>query len=670
MTRVRLDYPRRGRRGPARFLPSWRQWLGVALLGLAAVVGLAGWVYATTPIPDVNAEARSEATVYYWADGTQMASVGPVNRQNVPLSDVPGPLRDAVIATENATFYSDPGFSVRGLARAVVATARGGELQGGSTITQQYVKNTYLTQERTASRKVRELFLSVKLSRTLSKDEILQGYLNTSWFGRGAYGVQAAAVAYYGTDARDLDPSRSALLAALLKGGDLYDPALGEEHRRRAEARWRYVLDRQVELGLMTPDERAAHTVFPEPRPRSVANGLAGQVGYLVDAADKDLRNRTGLTPEALGRGGYRIRTTFDRAAVERLRRAVEDAGPAADAGGPGADAGSPGAEGASGAARDGAVQVGAASVRPGDGAVLALYGGPDATRHFSSNADTAGVPAGSAFTPFVVAAALQRGLVGDDTPRRALALRRALVRGDPGAFLRLGEAVGPAGVREVAVDAGLLPRSMAPLEPAFALGTSTPSAIRMAGAYATFASGGRRADPYSVTAVTYRGVPVAGLERPPARQVLDPDVAREVARGLRDVAVDAVDPATLAALGPIAAGRTGDRDRSPAAWFVGYGEELSTAVTVFRTRPDGGGLLPLTGAGAGDSGGAGEYGGAGGSGSAGDSGAEDAGAGAAGAGGVDPSAGGPALRVWSAYMAASAAAGEGGGGAGARAAE
>ncbi|WP_149179766.1 transglycosylase domain-containing protein [Streptomyces sp. TRM49041] len=613
--RVRVDYPRRGRRGPTRFLPSWRQLLGLVFLALAGVVGLGGWVYATTPIPDVNAEARSEATVYYWADGTQMVSVGAVNRQNVPLSDIPLPLQNAVIATENATFYSDPGFSVRGLARAVVNMARGGEVQGGSTITQQYVKNTYLSQEQTASRKVRELCLAVKLSRSLSKKEILQGYLNTSWFGRNAYGVQAASVAYYGTDARNLDPSRSAMLAALLKGGDLYDPSLGPEHRRRAEARWRYVLDRQVELGFMTREERAAYTVFPSPRPRSVAGGLSGQTGYLVDAANKDLRNRTGLTAEDLGRGGYRIRTTFDKTAVERLRQAVE---------------------GAAGVGADRDLQFGAASVRPDDGALLALYGGPDATRHFTSNADTAGVPVGSAFTPFVLAAALQDAAGGEEdngddgtggwdggmpydvvgvgtggapgpygatasggaASRSALALRRALVRGDQDVFRLLGAGVGLSRVRDVAVDAGLLPGSMATLEPSFPLGTSTPSAIRMAGAYATFAADGRRAEPYSVTAVTYRGARLEGLERPAGRQVLDREVAREVSRGLRDVAVDAVDPGTLNALGPIAAGRTGGDDRSPAAWFVGYGEDLSTAVTAFRTRPGGQGLLPLGGAG------------------------------------------------------------------------
>ncbi|WP_240136402.1 transglycosylase domain-containing protein [Streptomyces sp. MUM 178J] len=573
-------------------------------LGFAAVAGLVSWVYATTTIPDPNADAQAEATVYYWADGTQMVSAGPVNRQSVPLSEIPLSLQNAAIAAENADFRSDPGFSVSGLARAAVNVVRGGELQGGSTITQQYVKNTFLTQEQSVERKLRELCLAVKLSRSRSKDQILQGYLNTSWFGRNSYGVQAAARAYYGTDVRQLDPSRSALLVALLKNGDLHDPALGEEHRRRAEARWRYVLDRQVELGLMTREERAAYSVFPEPRPREVANGLAGQVGYLVDAANKDLRNRAGLTPEALGRGGYHIRTTFDRAAVERLRRAVEGA---AD------EALDPALR-----AADGDVQFGAASVRTADGSVLALYGGPDATRHFASNADTAGVPVGSAFKPFVLAAALEQGdaargedravagsglldtavppLAGVDevTSSGTLALRRALVRGDRDAFRRLGSAVGPRQVRNVAIASGLLPHSMAEPDSSFALGTSTPSAIRMAGAYATFAREGQRTAPYSVASATYRGAPLEGLERPGGRQVMAPQTARELTRALRDVAVDAVDAGTLRSLGPIAAGRTDDGDRLPAAWFVGYGEELSTAVTVFRSDSEGGGLLPL----------------------------------------------------------------------------
>lgn len=595
--RFRVDYPRRGRRGVLRWVPSWRQVLGLALFGLTALAALVGYVYSTVEIADVNADARAEANVYYWADGTQMVSVGAVNRQNVPLSDIPPSLQKAVIATENATFYTDPGFSVRGLARAVVNMARGQEVQSGSTITQQYVKNTYLTPEQTLERKLRELCLSVKLSRSLSKQEILQGYLNTSWFGRNAYGVQAAAVAYYGMDAKDLDPARSALLAALLKGGELYDPSLSEAHHRRAVERWRYVLDRQVELGYMSREERATYTVFPEPRPESVSTSMSGQIGYLVDVANKYIKNRTGLTTEQLGRGGYRVRTTFDRREVERLRTTVEEV-----------------RQRSLDPARriaDREVEIGAASIRPGDGAVLALYGGSDATKHFTNNADTAGVPVGSAFTPFVLAAALQHGAGsggdagtsgdfgdGGDGGGAPLALRQALVRGDSGVFSRLGEAVGLHKVRDLAVGSGLLPLSMAPLEPSFSAGTSTPSAIRMAGAYATFAADGRQTDPYSVTAVSHRGTPLEGLERPAARQAVDEEVARDVSEALRDVAVDAMAPDAIRTLSPVAAGRTADGDRFPASWFVGYTGELSTAVTVFRSRPGGEGLLPMNGVG------------------------------------------------------------------------
>ncbi len=626
--RLRVDYPRRGRRGLARLVPSWRQLLGLLLLCCGTVAALVAYVYSTVRIEDVNASARAEATVYYWADGTQMAVVGAVNRQAVPLSDIPPSLQNAVIAAENADFYSDPGFSVAGVGRAVVNMARGGQIQGGSTITQQYVKNTYLTPEQTVDRKLRELCLSVKLSRSLSKAEILQGYLNTSWFGRNAYGVQAAARAYYGMDAKDLDPGRAALLAALLKGAQDYDPSLSEANHRRAQARWRYVLDRQVELGHMSRQERAEYTEFPEPRRQSVPTGLSGQTGYLVDVANKYIAQRTGLTAEDLGRGGYRIRTTFDRDSVERLRQSVDSA-----------TARTLDPERRS---TDRDVQVGAASVRPGDGAVLALYGGPDATRHFTNNADTAGVPVGAAFKPFVLAAALQHGVrsagsavppppvsadsfydatgalvsgtplspqeragTGGPLPGGVLpfatglpTLREALVGDGDGVYSRLGEDVGLAKVRDLAVSTGLLPQSMAPLERRFSAGTSTPSAVRMADAYATFAQDGRRTDPYSVTSVTYRGTRLEGLERPPGRQVLDTEVAREVSRAMRDVAVDALEPGTLRALGPVAAGRTGADERLRAAWFVGYTEEVSTAVTVFRTRPGEAALLPLSGAG------------------------------------------------------------------------
>ncbi|MEV0120848.1 transglycosylase domain-containing protein [Streptomyces sp. NPDC050703] len=542
-------------------------------------------------IPDENAAARREANVYYWSDGTQMVSTGEVNRQSVELDEIAPAAVNAVIAAENETFYDDSGVSLKGLGRAVVGMASGGETQGGSTITQQYVKNTYLSQDQTVTRKVKEFVIALKVDRVKSKEEILKGYLNSSWFGRGANGIEAAAHAYYGMSAKDLDPSRGALLAALLKGADLYDPAGGKANHRRAVGRWAWILDRQVDVGLMSERERARYRTFPEPRRQSRSTSLGGQTGYLVDVANKYLKQRAGLTDEDLARGGHQIHTTFDKAKVRRLEQAVRgvldrDIDPARRA-------------------ADRHVQIGAASVRPSDGAVVALYGGPDATEHFSNNADTSGVPVGSAFKPFVLAAALQRqsGLAGsryaaDGSLRPASGpsdpdrptLREALYPGGNATYVRLGKDVGHAEVRGTAVAAGLLPQSMAEPDSAFPVGTSTPSAIRMATAYGTFASGGTRHAPYSVTKVVKDGTSLPGLTRPAAGRALDPEVAREVADALR-VGAKGFAPG-------VSAGRTGDQDRLRTAWFTGFTKDLSTAVTLFRLRPDEPRLLPLSGVG------------------------------------------------------------------------
>ncbi|MBB5106809.1 transglycosylase domain-containing protein [Streptomyces spectabilis] len=581
-----IDYPRRGRRGVRRWLPSWRQWLSVFGLFGGAIGGLFGYVYAAVDIPDENAAAQQEANVYYWADGTQMVSTGDVNRQNVPLDEVPVAVRNAVIAAENASFYSDSGVSPKGLLRAVASMASGGDTQGGSTITQQYVKNTYLSQDQTVTRKVREFVISLKVDRSKSKDEILQGYLNSSWFGRGAYGIEAAAHAYYGVPARKLTPSQGAFLAALLKGAELYDPAVSPAHHRRAKARWSWILDRQVEVGRMSKAERARYRTFPEPLARSRSTSLNahnGQAGYLVDIANKYLRQRTGLTDKDLARGGYRIRTTFDERRVRQLAAAAR------------------------GVARrdldperrrqDRGVEIGAASVRTEDGAVLALYGGADATRHFSNNADTSGVPAGSAFKPFVLAAALQDGVDTGKGPT-GMTPRRALIEGGHATYLHLGKRVGWQRMRDVAVDSGMLPASMGPKEDMFAIGTSTPSAIRLASAYGTLARGGLQHDPYSVISVTKDGEEIEGLERPPTRRALDSRVAGQVDGALRGAAADSLGPVSGTRGKPVAAGRTTDRDRLKSAWFAGYTPEVSTAVTLFRMRKGDPLLQPLSGVG------------------------------------------------------------------------
>ncbi|MFC9621004.1 transglycosylase domain-containing protein [Streptomyces sp. NPDC056930] len=623
---LRVDYPRRGRSNWRRWVPSWRQVLSGILLGSGALAGLFAGVYTSVDIPDENAEARRQGTVYYWADGSRMVSVGAVDRQNVTLADIPDSVEHAVIAAENETFYSDPGVSAKGIARAAVSMVKGGETQGGSTITQQYVKNTYLSQEQSATRKFKEFFISLKLSNKQSKKEILQGYLNTSWFGRGAYGIQAAAHAYYGIPAKDLDPSRAALLASLLKGAEQYDPAGGKGNHERAVARWKWILDRQVEIGTMTKAERAAYQKFPEPRPAAAAKptSLGGQTGYLVDIANKYIKKRSGLTDKDLFRGGYRVHTTFDKARVGQLERAVRsvrkrDLDPEKRP-------------------EDKHVEVGAASVRS-DGAVVAVYGGADAVTHFANNADTAGVPVGSAFKPFVLAAALQHGDgitldSGYDSEGRLIkdgpyaapvppgagpgqvmvtaptTLRDALVKSSNATFVLLGKGIGLKKVKELTVSAGLHEKSLARLDKSFPLGTSTPSAVRMADAYTAFSNDGMRADPYSVTRMTRDGEVVEGFGKPEPRRAMDASVANDVNNTLGMVAWTRLrrDGKFAAFAGPktaddLSAGATGEDDRMKSAWFIGHSKGLTTAVTMFRSKPGTPQLLGMQGVGGPDSG-------------------------------------------------------------------
>ncbi|MGW1076452.1 transglycosylase domain-containing protein [Streptomyces sp. NPDC002537] len=585
-----IDYPRHGKRGVRRWLPSWRQWLSAFTLCVGGLAGLFAWVYASVDIPDENAAAVQEANTYFWADGTQMVSMGKVNRQLVRLSDIPESAQNAVIAAENESFWSDRGVSLKGISRAVVSAVQGKETEGGSTITQQYVKNTYLSQEQTVTRKAKEFIISLKVDRTKSKKEVLQGYLNTSWFGRGAYGIEAAAQAYYGIPAKKLDPGQGALLASLLKGAELYDPATSKNNHQRAEDRWKWILDREVKAGLLSREERDKYRTFPEPHRQSMSTSLGGQTGYLVDVANKYIKAHSMLTDQDLAHGGYKIHTTFDKARVEQLTKSVQgvldrNIDPKKRS-------------------ADEDVQVGAASVRPSDGAILALYGGPDATKHFTNNADTSGVPVGSAFKPFVLAAALQNGAETKDGERRDVeadsfygingtlekpsgdsqpddshpSLRQALTKGGNATYARLGKEVGFGAVRDIAIRAGLLKDSMAPLDDSFPVGTSTPSAIRMAGAYGTFANHGLQNDPYSVTKLSKGGEPVGGFEsRAKARRALPKHVADDVADALHG------------------AGRTGDQDRLKSAWYVGCTKELSTAVTMFRMKPEDGRLLPMS---------------------------------------------------------------------------
>ncbi len=254
---MKVDYPRDARQDWTRFIPSWRLVLGSSLaVGLLAVVS-AVFVFALTwsrlDIPRESEIAAAQTSIVYWDDAeTEMARLGDTNRISVPLAEVPLDVQHAVLAAEDRSFYEHGGFAVKGFLRAVWANLTTGESQGGSTITQQYTKNAFLSAEKTYSRKLDELVLSLKLENRLDKDQILERYLNTIYFGRGAYGIQTAAETYFGTQAKDLTREQGAVLAAIINAPGLYSP---DTHRERLEARYAYILDGMVEQGWLTPKQ-------------------------------------------------------------------------------------------------------------------------------------------------------------------------------------------------------------------------------------------------------------------------------------------------------------------------------------------------------------------------------------------------------------------------------
>ncbi|WP_029391184.1 transglycosylase domain-containing protein [Streptomyces xiaopingdaonensis] len=626
-----IDYPRSDRDGLRRWIPSWKQILGACVGFLGLLVAMAGVAYAMVEVPDPNAQAQQEKNVYYWADGKQMvvAGEGEHNRQIVPLTQIPESMQWAVIAAENETFYEDAGVDPMGIVRALGRMAMGGDTQSGSTITQQYVKNTYLDQSQTLSRKFKELFISVKVGAEKDKGEILEGYLNTAYYGRGAYGIQAAAQAYFGKDSKDLDASESAYLASTLNGPNFYDTEGGigeqatkEKNIKRAEARWSWTLDREVAIGRMTKAERAKYSEFPMPKRPKKSTELKGQIGYMVNLANNYITNDpdSGITKRQLEKGGYKIYTTFDRKKTDHLKAAIEKVKKANI---------DPKKRKV-----DKYVQFGGASVKPGDGAIQAIYGGEDATKHFTNNADYTGVQVGSTFKPFVLAAAMRDGVRDPDgTPTQGadsrtpvspksvyngnnkvklrnydgsiwrnkegkewnqrndgnqsygdVDLRTAMKESINTPFIQLGMDVGLDKVRKSALDAGVneesLPKNPTPT---FSLGVSAPSAIRMANAYGTFAKSGVEAEPYSVRKVEKEGE-VAFQNRKETTNAFDAAVADNVTDLLRTVVEDGTGSAAQA-LGRPAAGKTGTTDGNKSSWFTGYTPQLATSIGMWRVN-------------------------------------------------------------------------------------
>ncbi|HVM26405.1 MAG TPA: transglycosylase domain-containing protein, partial [Mycobacteriales bacterium] len=555
---------------------------------LLLLVALAAYVRTDVPPPDSLATAGATRILY--SDGSELGRVGGQNRIPVRLDAVPQHVRDAVLAAEDRGHYSDPGISPRGIARALFTNVRGGGdiQQGGSTITQQYAKNAFLTSERTYTRKVKEIFISLKMTREQSKDEILENYLNTIYFGRGAYGISVASSTYFDKPVEELTPSEGAVLASVIRSPANYDP---ERFPERAQDRWRYVVNGMVETGALTP-EQAGTVEYPAVRPAAEAdkaNDLSGPKGHVITKvmaeleAGLEVRGQQQLLPT-----GLEVTTNLRREAQEAAVAAVEEV------------VGTPG-EGDELAPKGALV-----SVEPQTGAVVAYYGGSTGTG-FDYASQGEGRQPGSSFKPFVLAAALDEGIslrsTFDGNNRKRFPGVPEPVRnfGDRSfgrvnlmdatrnsvntAYFELGLEVGTKKVADIARAAGYTtPLGGEAPEGGISLGTYEVRVIDQAVGYAAFANGGQRVVPHFINTVR-QGDDEVYTNEPERSEAFSEDVAADVTAALQTVVQSGTGTRARLQGGRPAAGKTGTTSENFDVWFAGYTPQLSTAVWVGTGR-------------------------------------------------------------------------------------
>ncbi|MFF8654969.1 transglycosylase domain-containing protein [Streptomyces huasconensis] len=589
--------PSGGKRTGIRRFFTWKKLLGT-FFGLC-LLGMLGFVilYMVVDIPEGNAAAKKQSNVYKYSNGEIIARTGDVNREIVDLDKVPEKVQKTFVAAENKSFYKDEGIDFKGTARGVLNTVTGKGKQGGSTITQQYVKNYYLSQEQTVSRKLKELVISLKVDREKSKDDILAGYINTSYYGRDAYGIQAAARAYYDVDAKKLNVAQGAYLAALLQAPSQYDWAVATPTSKKlVKQRWNYVLDNMVEEGWLDSAKRDAMT-FPEPKDPKAPPGLEGQTGYLVDEAKREVLRNSGLSDAEFAAGGYTITLNIDPKKQKQLEKAVDKKlNDRLDRKKNKADA---------------RVQAGAASVDPKTGKVLAMYGGENFVKHYTNNATRRDYQSASTFKPLILAAALEHGAttqdgkpitagtIYDGTSGRPVkggdvafappnedhvdygpvTVQKAMNKSVNSVFAQMGVDVGMPRVMEMASTLGMDVKGL-PAVPAQTLGSMGASPLEMAGVYATLDNHGKKVTPALVGSVEHKDRTV-DLPDPIGDQV----VKRTTADSLTSVLTGVVDDGTGHAVRhPVqdVAGKTGTSDDNKSAWFTGYTPKLVTSVGLF----------------------------------------------------------------------------------------
>lgn len=567
------------------------------VLVLLLIVGAMGAGYAAVQVPLPSISALQQTSYVYYSDGSSQLArlVDEENREYVKIKDIPKRVQHAVAAAEDRSFWKNDGISFKGMMRAVWANVTGSELQGASTITQQYVKNAFLSQERTFSRKMKEIVLSVKMDEEYSKDEIMEFYLNTIYLGRRAYGIEAASKAYFGVGVKQLTTEQAAFIAGIIQAPSNYDP---EDNKEGAERRFKYVLGAMSAEGWYK--KNVSDATFPETIPSkdtASTSGLGGVSGTIMTSVQKELLDQ-GFSEQQIFAGGLRVTTTIDPKMQEALNAAVAEKMKGQKEG------------------------LGAAvvAVEPGTGEVKAYYGGEGGFGKFDYAGAKAPHPAGSSFKPYVLATGLEEGISINsrwdgsspksfpDRPNRPVRNSEGNARCSPCTMVEstvqslntpyyaLAVEVGAERVVELAERAGITALDFTPTDEFksevtnnISVGQYAISVLDQAAGFATFAAQGKYVKPHFVKKVVQEGQTLYEAN-PTSSRAFDQDVAADATYVMEKVV--AAGKNKLAG-GRKSAGKTGthqyhDTGHNAHAWMCGYTPQLAAAVWVGQTGDDG----------------------------------------------------------------------------------
>lgn len=553
------------------------------ILGILTVA----WMYVTTDIPQPDKIAMADKTKVYYADGkTEIGSFAEQNREIINCSVLKPYVGNAIIASENRSFYKDGGIDLKGIGRAIIHNVTSKGRWGGSTITQQYAERYYLGETKTYLGKLHEAILALKIAQTQDKNTVLCNYMNTIYLGRGAYGIQAAAKAYFGVEAKDLTLSQAAMLAGIIPAPSSWDPAIMP---KEANMRFKRVLRIMLKDKYITSEEYK-NAKMPQTINQTKQNMYAGPQGYLLQMVRSELTSGGAFTKEDLDTGGYRIITTIDKTKQDLM---FNVASPTA---------------GARGITPQG-VQTGAMSVNPKDGSIISVYAGDDYLSKPLNNATQALYEPGSTMKPFALIGAIQAGTSlntlfngntglkfrGIDKPVNNFAntnwgiinLYKATANSVNTPFMALQEKLGQKGVANTAVLAGLNAQRVNGKNPFTVLGNDPVHISEIARAYSTIANQGRRPDLHIVSSVKnpdgkefYRA-PTVG------KQVFAAADMALAIKAMQGVVQYGTSPEVRGVGKPIA-GKSGTANDASACSFVGFTPSVLTVFAIWHPDAQG----------------------------------------------------------------------------------